>query len=233
MKSEKITVKSKNATRRRYDDACGTAHALELIGERWALLVMRELMLGPKRFGQLKADLPGISANVLTQRLEGLEAAGVLIRRKLPPPASTQVYELTPWGYESEPIFQTLGRWAARSPQHDPTLPLSSVSLFLSFRTMFDPARAAGLDARIGFRFGEETFLVRIAEGRIEVGRDTLDGADLTFTGTAPAVAAAVYGGVPIEALAAAGALSLEGDRALAERFVTLFPLPPKVEPAA
>src|SRR3546814_19137908 len=113
---------------------------------------MRELMLGPKRFGDLREGLPGISANVLTQRLEGLEAAGVLVRRKLPPPASAQVYELTPWGYESEPIFQALGRWAARSPDHDPSLPLSAVSLILSFRTMFDPARAQGLDARIGLR---------------------------------------------------------------------------------
>jgi DNA-binding HxlR family transcriptional regulator len=230
MKSQKITDRFDNSAKRRYDDACGTAHALELVGERWALLVMRELMLGPKRFGQLKADLPGISANVLTQRLEGLEAAGVLFRRKLPPPASTKVYELTPWGYESEPIFQVLGRWAARSPQHDPTLPLSPVSLFLSFRTMFDPARAAGIDARVGFQFGEETFTVRIAEGAVEVARGDLQATDLVFTGTAPAVAGAVYGGVPLGALAAAGAIVLEGDMALAERFVTLFPLPPKVE---
>jgi len=102
-------------SRRRYDDACGTAHALDLIGERWALLVMRELMLGPKRFGDIRADLPGISANTLTQRLEGLEASGLVVRRRLPPPASAQVYELTRWGYEAEPIVQTLGRWAARS----------------------------------------------------------------------------------------------------------------------
>src|SRR3954469_9371778 len=108
MKLEKLT----EAARRSYDDACGAAHALDLVGERWALLVMRELMLGPKRFPDLRADLPGTSPNVLPQRLEGLEAAGVLVRRKLPPPASVQVYELTPWGYESEPIFQTLGRWA-------------------------------------------------------------------------------------------------------------------------
>ena len=107
-------------SRRRYDDACGTAHALDLVGERWALLVMRELMLGPKRFSDIRADLPGISANMLTQRLEGLEAAGVLVRRRLPPPASAQVYELTPWGYEAEPIFQVLGRWAARSPEPRP-----------------------------------------------------------------------------------------------------------------
>jgi len=86
MKLEKLT----NQTRRRYDDACGTAHGLELIGERWALLVVRELMFGPKRFGDLRASLPGLSANVLTQRLEGLEAAGVVVRRKLPPPASVR-----------------------------------------------------------------------------------------------------------------------------------------------
>src|SRR5919202_1695418 len=126
MKSQKITPNDAGTIRRRYEDACGAAHALDLVGERWALLVMRELMLGPKRFSDLRADLPGISANVLTQRLESLEAAGVLTRRKLPPPASAQVYELTPWGYESEPIFQALGRWATRSPLHDPSLPLST-----------------------------------------------------------------------------------------------------------
>ena len=230
MKSEKITKKPVTAARRHYEDACGAAHALDLVGERWALLVMRELMLGPKRFSDLRAGLPGISANVLTQRLEGLEAAGVVVRRKLPPPAPVQVYELTPWGYESEPIFQALGRWAARSPEHDPSLPLSAVSLFLSFRTMLDPARARGIDARIGFRIDAESFLARLASGRIEVTRGDLDRADLVFTGTAPAIAAAIYGGQPLGTLEAAGALSIEGDRALAERFVTLFPLPPKVE---
>ncbi len=232
MKLKKITKRSAAPSRRRYEDACGTAHALDLVGDRWALLVMRELMLGPKRFSDLRADLPGISANVLTQRLAGLEAAGVLVRRKLPPPAPAQVYELTAWGYESEPIFQTLGRWAARSPDHDPSLPLSSVSLFLSFRTMLDPRRARGLRARIGFRIGAETFLARLADGRIEAARAPLDGADVVFIGTATAIAAAVYGGQPLRALAAAGALSLEGDRALAERFVGLFPLPAKAEPA-
>ena len=151
MKLEKITDMSR---RRRYDDACAAAHALDLVGERWALLVMRELMMGPKRFGDLRPSLPGISANVLTQRLEGLEAAGVLRRRKLPPPANAQVYELTAWGYESEPIFQALGRWAARSPTHDPTLPFSAASLLLSLRTMLDPARAEGHRRKIGFRLG-------------------------------------------------------------------------------
>ena len=225
MELSKVTDRS----RRRYDDACGAAHALDLLGERWALLVIRELMLGPKRFGDLRADLPGISANVLTQRLESLEAAGVLVRRRLPPPASAQVYELTPWGYEAEPIFQTLGRWAARSPAHDPTLPLSAVSLFLSFRTMFDPAKAEGLKASVGFRIGEETVLVRIENGEAEVARSDVDAADVLITGAAPVIAAAVYGGVPLDQLERQGALQISGDRGLAERFVTLFVLPPKV----
>src|SRR4028119_99945 len=136
MKLQKVTEASPGGAKRRYDDACGTAHALDLIGERWALLVMRELMMGPKRFSDLRSDLPGLSANVLTQRLEGLEAAGLLFRRKLPPPASAQVYELTPWGYEAEPIIQSLGRWAARSPAHDPRLPITARPLLLPFRTM-------------------------------------------------------------------------------------------------
>lgn len=219
--------------RRRYEDACGAAHALDLVGERWALLVMRELMLGPKRFSDLRASLPGISANVLTQRLEGLEAAGVVARRRLPPPAASRVYELTAWGAEAEPIFQALGRWAARSPAHDPTLPLSTVSLLLSLRTMLDPHRAGVMDARIGLRLGRETYLAHLAGGRIEIVAGPVDGADLVLTGTARAVAAAIYGGQALDALETAGALTIEGDRALARRFVTLFPLPPKADAPA
>jgi len=229
MESQKLTDSRHGPSRRRYDDACGAAHALDLVGERWALLVMRELMLGPKRFSDIRADLPGISANTLTQRLEGLEAAGVVARRRLAPPAAGQVYELTPWGYESEPIFQVLGRWAARSPSHDPRLPLSAASLLLSFRTMIDPERARGLKARIGLRLGRESFVVRIDGGAVAAERGATEGADLIFAGAPPAVAAAVYGGVPIEALEQDGALTVVGDRELAAHFVTLFPLPPKV----
>ncbi|HYG27801.1 MAG TPA: helix-turn-helix domain-containing protein [Caulobacteraceae bacterium] len=214
---------------RRYEDACAAAHALDLVGERWALLVVRELMLGPKRFSDLRASLPGISANVLTQRLEGLEAAGVLVKRRLPSPANTQVYELTAWGYEAEPIFQALGRWAARSPFHDPSLPFSSASLFLSFRTMFDAARAGELEARIGFDLGPEQFLVRIGGGRLKGSRASLETAQAIFRGPPPAVAGVVYGGVPIAEMEAQGALTVEGDRALAERFTTVFPLPEKL----
>lgn len=231
MKLQKIT-KGKSEVRRRYNDACGAAHAMDLLGDRWAMLVVRELMLGPKRFGDLRADLPGISANVLTQRLEELEAAGILVHHRLPPPASAQVYELTEWGYQSEPIFQELGRWAARSPRHDPTLPISAVSVLLSFRTMFDPDRARGVRARIGMRFGEESFVARIADGAIEVARGDAGGADAVFSGSAQALAGAVYGGVPLGRLEMDGALKVEGDRALAKRFTSFFPLPPKADPA-
>ena len=233
MKLEKVTERSEARSKRHYEDACATAHAMDLVGERWALLVMRELMLGPKRFSDLRESLPGISANVLTQRLEGLEAAGVLVRRRLPPPAAAQVYELTEWGYESEPIFQALGRWAARSPLHDPTLPFSTISLVLSLRTMFSPERARDLEARVGFRIGEETFLSHLADGRIEIARSALDGADVVFTGTPPVLAAAIYGGQSLKALEQAGALQVEGDRTLARHFTSLFPLPPKASKPA
>jgi len=213
---------------RSYRDACGTAHGLDLIGERWALLVMRELMLGPKRFSDLKADLPGISANVLTQRLEGLEETGLVRRRRLPPPAAAQVYELTDWGYEAEPIIQELGRWATRSPGHDPSLPLSATSLMLSFRTMQSPERVGGLAATVAFRIGDQEFVARIGGGRVHTERGEAAGADVLFSGAPEAIAAAVYGGVPIDALAAGGALKIEGDEALARRFATLFPLPDK-----
>jgi hypothetical protein len=185
-------------------------------------------MLGPKRFSDIRADLPGISANTLTQRLEGLEANGLLVRRRLPPPASAQVYELTEWGYEAEPIVQTMGRWATRSPAHDPAMPLSATSLMLSFRTMGDAGRMQGLKGRIGFVIGAETFLVTIEDGVMTAERGPVAGTDLVFTGPAPAIAGAVYGGVPIAALEGEGTLKVEGDRALAAKFVTLFPLPPK-----
>jgi DNA-binding HxlR family transcriptional regulator len=230
VKLKKIT---KRTERRRYEDACGAAHALDLVGERWALLVIRELMFGPKRFSDLRADLPGISANVLTQRLEGLEEAGILIRRRLPPPAAAQVYELTPWGYESEPIFQALGRWATRSPKHDPRLPLSASSLLLSFRTMIDPARARGVSARVGLQLGSATYLLRLSGGRITARRGAIDDADLILRGSPPVIAAAVYGGQPLETLERQGQIEVEGDRALAKRFLTLFPLPEKIEATA
>lgn len=228
MKLQNVTEPEHGSSRRRYDDACAATHGMDIIGERWALPVMRELMLGPRRFGELKTSLRGISANVLTQRLEGLEAAGVVRRFKLPPPASVQVYELTPWGYEAGPIFQAMGRWAVKSPAHDPSRPFSAVSLMLSFRTMMDMSRAQGIDARIGFRIGEDSFVLGIADGAVTLGRGDTEGCDLIFAGPTTILGAAAYGGVPLAELEKAGELRIEGDRALARRFVTLFPLPEK-----
>ena len=219
MKLEKITQPGRS---RWYDDACGTAHALELVGERWSLLIVREMMFGPRRFGELRAALPGISANVLTQRLAGLEAAGIARRHRLPPPASVQVYGLTPWGQEAEEAIQALGRWAARSPGHDPTLPISPASIMLSFRTMFKGAD--GWRATLGVRLGEEAFVIRVGEA-LDIVREE-PGADCTVTLATPpeALAAYVYGKVPLAQLPVA----VTGDAAVAARFASLFALPPK-----
>jgi len=213
-----------------YDDACGTAHALELLGERWSLLVVRELMFGPRRFGELREGLPGISANVLMQRLEGLEGARIVQRRRLGSPVNAQVYELTAWGYESEPILQAMGRFATRSPTHDPTLPFSVASLMMSFRTMIDPNRAAGVVARVGFRFPNDAFVVHVQDGKVTTVRGESADVDVAFASIdAATIASIVYGGRPLADAEAAGALTLSGGRSVAKRFATLFPLPPKV----
>src|SRR5688572_22543190 len=123
--------------RRKYDDGCAVAHGLDLIGERWALLVVRELLLGAKRFTDLRVGLRGASSDVLAQRLRELQQAGVVARRKLPPPANAWVYELTPWGVELEPIVMNLSRWASRSPSMPADAPMSVDSVILSLKALF------------------------------------------------------------------------------------------------
>ena len=228
MKLEEVTKSPGKSAGRRYHDACGAAHGLDLVGERWALLVMRELMFGPRRFGDLKSDLCGVSANVLTQRLEGLEEAGIVRRRKLPPPASVQVYELTDWGYEARPVFEVLGRWAARSPRHDPTLPISAVSVMMSLRTMFDAEKAGGLTARIGFVFDDRSFVATISDGELTSERKEIEACDLVLACAPAVVPEYVYGKRPLAEIEAEGRMAVTGDRALAERFQTFFDLPEK-----
>ena len=190
--------------------------------------LIRELLLGPRRFGDLKTSLNGISANVLTQRLEGLEAAGVVARRKLPPPASIQVYELTPWGYEAAPIFQALGRWAVRSPNHDPRRPFSPVSLMLSLRTMFSSAAAGKLAAKIQLYLnGEPFFWIRNARGDIRIGRGEIEDADLTLRGSPSDIAGFVYAGSPLSTIDAIGDLELAG------QLPHFFPMPEKASLSA
>jgi DNA-binding HxlR family transcriptional regulator len=229
MKLKKMTPKPVALEKRWYDDACATALGLELIGERWSPLIVRELMFGGRRFSELRGGLPGISANILTMRLEGLERVGIVQRRMLPPPASVQIYELTPWGYEAEVILRELGRWATRSPLHDPTLPLSTASLLMSFRTMYSAKRAKGKPATIGFRFGTDGFVVDFGPEGILPRRADPGGCALTVAATPMSLASLVYGGRRLADAEAEGELTLTGDRQLFDRFVTWFPLPEKI----
>ena len=229
MKLVKITKKSPALDKRWYDDACGTALGLELLGERWSPLIVRELMFGGRRFSELRGSLLGISANILTMRLEGLERVGIVQRRILPPPASIQIYELTRWGYEAEVILRELGRWATRSPLHDPTLPLSTASLLMSFRTMYSAKRAKGKAATVGFQFGADGFVVDFGPEGVRPQRADPSGCALTVTATPMSLASLVYGGRAVADAEAEGELTLTGDRQLFDRFLTWFPLPEKI----
>ena len=214
------------ATKRSYDDGCATAHALDIIGERWGLLIARELMLGPKRFTDLRTGLPGISPNVLTQRLEELEQASVLRRRKLPPPAGAWVYELTEWGQELEPVIMALGRWGVRSPTLPQDAPLSVDALILSFRTMFDSQAAAGFEASLELRLGENRFHAEIADGRMNLDRGSANHPDAIIETGSDTLAGLAYGGGKLAEALRSGALKIEGDKSVVKRFLTLFPMP-------
>lgn len=225
-----MTKSGKRAMERWYDDACGAAHALEIVGERWSLLIVRELVFGARRFSELRAGLPGISANVLTQRLESLEEAGVLLRKQLPSPTNAQAYELTLWGIDLAPVLRALGHWAARSPTHDPELPLSAASIMMSMQTMLDGPRSARLPrTRVGFCLGTDRFVATLHEGSLQVERADPATAQVVFTCSAAMLGALLYGGLSLADAEAAGHLTLRGDRQLGKRWLTLFALPPKV----
>lgn len=228
MKSEKNTSPFNPLGKRWYNDACGTALALDFVGERWSLLILRELMLGPRRFSDLKSDLNGISANILTMRLDRLQSLGILLRRPLGPPANVQAYELTSWGYEAEPIFQTMGRWALRSPLHDPTLPLTPVSAMLSLRTMLTPGHKAP-PMTLGFRFGHDTFTGTIGEQGLHIERGSPKTPDVEFDTDTTSFAKAIYGKYALEGLEEKGLLKVTGDRVLAQAFVDCFQLPERI----
>lgn len=195
------------------------------------MLIIRELMLGARRFSDLRASLPGISAKVLTERLAGLEASGVLIRRKIAPPVSAQVYELTEWGYLSEPLMQELGRWAVRSPLHDPKLPITPVAAMLSLRTMINHESARDFDAIIGFEIGDDRFDARLTDGELAIVRAEriADDAEASFhAASASALLPLFYGKMPLADAERDLGLNVRGDRMLAMRVVSLFSLPPK-----
>lgn len=218
------------ATTRTYQDSCGVAHALELVGERWALLVVRELMLGAKRFGDIKDGLPGISANVLSHRLDELERAGLVTRRRLPKPAAVWVYDLSDWARDLEPIMQVLGRWAARDPMHRKDLHFGTTSLILSLRTNFDASLAEGVSLRIGLQPGEESYVAQVSRKRLVISPSgPADEVEATISGDPRMFASVTYGGRPLADAVAAGDLVVAGDEAAAETFLHLYTLPPVV----
>lgn len=202
---------------------------MELLGERWTLLILRELMFGPRRFTDLRAELPGISAKVLTERLASMETNGILRRVTLSEPAPVQVYRLTPWGQSAELIVQEMGRWAAASPLHDPTLPLSPASFMMSLLTMLDRPAAEGVTMSVALKIGSARFSARLENSHLEVVRGLPVAADLSFeAATAPQLAALFYGNVAPEV---AGVI-WHGTQQNLLRFLGLFNLPPKmIEP--
>jgi DNA-binding HxlR family transcriptional regulator len=212
--------------KRSYEDACAAAHALDLVGERWAFLVVRELLLGPKRFTDLRSGLPGISPNVLSQRLHELEQVGVVRRRTLDFPVAIWVYELTDWGHELEPVILRLGQWGARSPYPYREAPLSDDSLLLSLRAMFDAGAAAGFTGTFELRLGRCPYQVVVTDGQIEVARGGPERPDAILQSDTATLSALIYDDRDLDEALKSGDLVLKGDRAAVERFFTLFHLP-------
>jgi DNA-binding HxlR family transcriptional regulator len=213
-------------TMRTYGDGCGIAHGLDLVGERWGLLVVRELLLGPKRFTDLKAGLPNASPNVLAQRLRELEQAAIVARRKLPPPAGSWVYELTDWGRELKPIVMSLGTWALRSPSFSGDAPVGTDSVVLALGTFFDADAAGDLVARYELRLGESVFCVAIADGAIEVDRNAVEAPDAIIATDPATLSALIWERRDLAGALRAGDVAIEGDQAAATRFLELFPPP-------
>ena len=213
-------------SKRSYGDPCGIARALDVVGERWALLVVRELLLGPKRFSDLRAGLPHVGPDVLAQRLRDLEAAGVLRRRRLPPPVSAQVYELTPRGQELEPVIVSLGRWGSTADFPATPGELSPDALVIALKTVFDP-RAAGEGASTyELRLGDDRFTVRIAAGELTAARGEMPDADAVIEATPGTLARLLWHGGDPAAAERASELALAGSRGAVKRFLRAFPLP-------
>ena len=211
---------------RTYGDGCGIAHALDLVGERWALLVVRELLLGPKRFTDLRDGLPKSSPNVLAQRLRELEQASIVQRRKLPPPAGSWIYELTDWGCELKPIVISLGAWAVRSPSFPRGAPVGSDSVILALNTFFDADAAGDLDARYELRMGENAFDVRVADREIVVDRGAADEPDAIIETDTATFSALIWDGRDLADALRTGEITIEGDHDAVTRFLELFPQP-------
>jgi DNA-binding HxlR family transcriptional regulator/putative sterol carrier protein len=213
------------ATLRTYGQRCSAARALDLVGERWALLVVRELLLGPKRFTDLQAGLPNAKPSVLSQRLRELEEGGVVRRRKLGPPTGAWVYELTEFGSELEPIVMALGRWGRRLPT--PAGAATGVdALVLALKWRFDSEAADGASGSYELRLAEDRFRIEIAGGRIETERGGAAAPDAIIETDPEALEAVVFDGRELAEAVRSGEMRIEGDRGRAERFLGLYMKP-------
>lgn len=212
-------------TARSYGDACGIAQGLDLVGERWALLVVRELLFGPRRFTDLRTGLPGASANVLSQRLRELERSGVLQRRRLAAPAASWVYELTAWGQALEPIVTGLGSWALQAERPGTEGTLSAVSALLTLKT-FTPGDQLDEGSCLELRFGDDCYTVRSRDGELEIGAGTAPDAAASIR-TEPATFVRLLGDdADLASLIAAGTVEVTGDLAAVRRLFAAAQMP-------
>jgi DNA-binding HxlR family transcriptional regulator len=217
-------------TARCYDDPCGIARALDRIGERWALLIVRELIFGPKRFTDLREGLPTASPNVLSQRLDELVDAGVVLRRQLEPPSRAWVYELTPWGRELDAVLLSLARWGSRAvpvPRGD----LSVDALLLALRTTFDPPHDETTPLVIELRLGARRHRVTFETGRVDIGTVTAAEVDALLDTDPATLRRLVFGDLKLADARARGAIRIEGSLRTAARFLRSFRRPPPTKP--
>jgi len=220
-------------TARTYGEACGIPRALDRIGERWALMIVRELVLGPKRFTDLRTGLPNASPNVLSQRLRELEQTGVVRKRKLPPPAASTVYELTKWGAELDHVLMALGRWGARAPLAPSEDSMSFDAHILSFQTLFDSSLAEGVETTLELRFGDDVFHARVHERTLDIGRGAPARADAIVESDVGTLLAISHGRRDLDEAVRLEEVRIAGDEAAVERFLGLFTLPAPAAEAA
>ena len=213
-------------TKRTYGDRCGVARALDIVGERWALLVVRELLLGPKRFTDLRTGLPHVGPDILAQRLRELEQSGIVRRGTLPPPAASRIYELTERGAQLEPIVVALGRFGSVAPFPPGDAQIGVDALAIALKTLFAPDAADGLDATYELRLGEDRFRVRVAGGRLDIARGSAEAPDATIEADPGVLATVLWHGGKLAAARRAGDVTASGDAQAVRRFLALFPLP-------
>lgn len=214
---------------RGYGQYCGLARALDLVGGRWSLLIVRELLTGPKRFSELEQGLPGIATNVLSSRLRELEEAG-LIRRSLSAPASSSVvYGLTHYGLELEGPVVHLGLWGSKSlgkPEEDDFF--SPSALAIALRGAFRPDKAKGDDLGFEIRFGDRPVRVFVSDGQVSFPSESSSKPRLVLETPPEVFAELLAGQLDIDSALASGRVRIDGSKRDARRVFEIFRLPPR-----